>query len=61
MPAPAWARYLIAAVVLAVIGWLVDAYVPLQPLAHIFAIILYICAAIAVLYAALTLLRSPTV
>jgi len=59
MPVVAWVRYLIIALVLAVIGYIVDTYVPLQPLAHIVAILLYVAAAIAVLYAALTLIRSP--
>lgn len=57
---PAWVRYLITAVVLGVIGYLVDAYLPVQPLAHIIAIVLYIGAVIAVLFAILTLLRAPS-
>lgn len=49
MPVSPAIRYFIGAVIVAVVGWLVDAYLPLQPIAHIVAIICWIAAVIMVL------------
>lgn len=49
MPVSPAVRYFIGAVIVAVVGWLVDAYVPLQPVAHIVAILCWIAAIIMVL------------
>lgn len=56
MPASPAVRYFIGAVIVAVVGWLVDAYVPLQPVAHIVAILCWVAAVIMVLLGVFALL-----
>ncbi len=62
---PAWLRYFVAAIIVALVAWIVDAYVPLPPINHVVAIILYVVALITFLYGAYVLVtgldRGPRV